>query len=93
VHDVGREAPGGDRRGREADAVDGDRVALGELGGELGRERQADAVSGALDRRDGAEARNKSSENGYLRGASGPATVTKLGIQPSETTTTPAGGR
>jgi hypothetical protein len=71
VHDVGGEAGRADRGGRQADAVDRDRVALDELAGELGGERQADAVGGRVDDVDGAEARNKTGEDGATTPAGG----------------------
>ena len=51
VHHVGAEAAVGDRGGGQADAVDGDGVALGDLGRQRGADGQADAVRGRVDGR------------------------------------------
>src|SRR4051812_30713502 len=55
VHDVGGEDPVGDRSGGQADAVDGDRIALAQLAGKRSLDVQAHAVTRALHGGDHAE--------------------------------------
>ena len=63
VHRLGLEAAGVDRRGGQADAVDGDRVALGDLRGEAGGDAHASAILAALQRLDPADVLDQAGEH------------------------------
>jgi predicted short-subunit dehydrogenase-like oxidoreductase (DUF2520 family) len=62
VHDVGGERVRVDRGRGQADAVDGDRVAFADVAGQTRTQRQAQAVSGLVDRGDAAEVGDKPRE-------------------------------
>src|SRR6185369_8478486 len=63
VHRLGLEAVGGDRGCGEAAAVDGDRVALGDLRSEPGGDAQAGALVAPVNRFDGAQVFDQAGEH------------------------------